>query len=473
VKDALAWVLGVMTLVWLLEAPALGQTAEAIRPGVVVRQVVVKAAPDQSYALYLPSSYDPGRLWPVIYAFDPSARGYQPVECFREAAEKYGYVLVGSNVSRNGPVPPSVSAGMAMIRDSAARFSLDGKRIYATGFSGGARIACTMAQLLEGEIAGVIGCAAGFPSGAGPRKAAPFAFLGTIGNEDYNWIEMNRLDRTLESLALPHRLLRFDGGHVWPPRDVAMAAVEWLELEAMKAGTRPKDEGFIAQRLEAERAKAEAEEAAGSLRDAWGRYVDIAAAFKGLADVTAVEAKATALRGHNAVKDQVKAERNSEAAEFQQMSRIEQLMLELSNPEKPFAGWGELQAQIVSFRDNEKRATTPAARLRARRQLGHVNITAFYAGQPLYDSKQYDAALPYLQLQAAVYPESAGTQYRLAVAQAATKKETKALDALEKAAGSGFSDAARIDEEPAFDKLRDDARFKGVLERIKANAKAS
>ena len=39
--------------------------------GTIIPVVVTKAEPDQTYALYLPSSYDPRRTWPVIYAFTP------------------------------------------------------------------------------------------------------------------------------------------------------------------------------------------------------------------------------------------------------------------------------------------------------------------------------------------------------------------------------------------------------------------
>jgi hypothetical protein len=64
------------------------QSAEDLRPGTIVKTVAAKAEPAQTYALYLPSSYDPHRRWPVLYAFDPLARGSLPVECFRDAAEK-------------------------------------------------------------------------------------------------------------------------------------------------------------------------------------------------------------------------------------------------------------------------------------------------------------------------------------------------------------------------------------------------
>jgi len=64
---------------------------ETIPKGVVVPKVACALDPDQSYALYLPSGYDSGKPWPILYCFDPGAQGGIPVDSFREGAEKFGY----------------------------------------------------------------------------------------------------------------------------------------------------------------------------------------------------------------------------------------------------------------------------------------------------------------------------------------------------------------------------------------------
>ena len=100
----------------------------------------------QSYALYLPANYTPDRKWPILYALDPGARGKTPVEHFKEAAEKYGWILAGSNNSRNGPWRRAAEAWSAMTKDMHQRFSIDDDLVYATSFSGGARMAIQIAQ---------------------------------------------------------------------------------------------------------------------------------------------------------------------------------------------------------------------------------------------------------------------------------------------------------------------------------------
>ena len=189
--------------------------ADAQSRGKINPKVVSSSDSTQSYAVYLPSNYDRGRKWPILYVFDPAARGQLAVETFRDAAEKYGYIVAGSNNYRNGPWVEIFPVIRALWIDTHARYSLDEGRAYTAGFSGGARAAIMMARSLSGKVAGVIACGAGFPlePGQGPGKNTQFLFFGIVGMRDFNFREMRDLDAKLAELGLTHRLAVFDGPH--------------------------------------------------------------------------------------------------------------------------------------------------------------------------------------------------------------------------------------------------------------------
>src|SRR5882757_2261698 len=95
----------------LLVSAVRGQASNPVQrddlaAGVVIEKVTSSSDPTQSYALYLPSTYTPTRKFPILYCFDPGARGAFPVNRFKEAAEKYNYIVVGSNISRNFATQP-------------------------------------------------------------------------------------------------------------------------------------------------------------------------------------------------------------------------------------------------------------------------------------------------------------------------------------------------------------------------------
>ena len=87
---------------WLAVAAAL--QAQDLPKGQIIDEVKCQADASQTYALYLPSGYSPDRKWSVILAFDARGRGRVPVVQFQAAAEKYGYIVAGSNNSRNGSI---------------------------------------------------------------------------------------------------------------------------------------------------------------------------------------------------------------------------------------------------------------------------------------------------------------------------------------------------------------------------------
>src|SRR5437763_491671 len=126
----------------------------------------------------------PDRKWSVLVAFHPAARGRAMVEKYAAAAEQYGYIVAGSNNSRNGPWSASVAAVQAVPADLGRRFSIDPRRVYLTGMSGGARVALQVA-LAKNDIAGVIASSAGYPDSR-PRGRVPFALFSTAGTEDFN-----------------------------------------------------------------------------------------------------------------------------------------------------------------------------------------------------------------------------------------------------------------------------------------------
>lgn len=128
----------------LAAAAAQSNRPDQLQTGAIIERVTCRADAGQSYALFLPSRYTPQKRWPIIYCFDPAARGRVPLERFKEAAEKYGVIVAGSNNSRNGSSDVAVAVN-AMMKDAGERLMIDPRRVYTAGFSGGGRVATSVA----------------------------------------------------------------------------------------------------------------------------------------------------------------------------------------------------------------------------------------------------------------------------------------------------------------------------------------
>jgi predicted esterase len=305
-------------------ALAITQT-DSIPRGQIVERIEVLNDSSQSYALYLPSNYTPDRKWPVLYAFDPGARGRVPVERFKEAAEKYGWIVLGSNNSRNGPWNVVVNAWNAMLTDTHQRFAIDDERTYATGFSGGAHAAIRIAVGCK-CVAGVMANGAGFPVDLAPSPQMHFVFFGAAGVDDFNYPELKGLEEPLTKAGIIHRVQTFEGRHEWPPVSVATAAVEWMELQAIKAGKRPRDDGFINAMWQQLLSEANTLEASKKYYEAYQLYLEIAQNFKGLRDVAEIETKVNQLGDSREVKAAIREEQGQIRKQRELESRLNSLI---------------------------------------------------------------------------------------------------------------------------------------------------
>jgi dienelactone hydrolase len=336
--------------------------------GTIVDDVKCAADPTQSYALYVPSTYSPDRAWSLLIAFHPGARGRAMVEKYAAAAEQYGYIVAGSNTSRNGPWSVSAAAVQAMPPDLGRRFSIDPKRVYLTGMSGGARVALQVA-LGKNDIAGVIASSAGYPDSQ-PRARVPFAMFGTAGREDFNYLEMSLLDRKLTS---PHHLEIFDGGHTLPPDAVVLEAIEWMELQAMKSGRRARDESLVGRLLEKRRRSIAAATSAAvtvHLLDA------LVADFQGLSDVSAEAARVKDLAKQPDVKKALSRERAADEGEERLLANIVDLEAGLRDDTRRAEAMLRLRDELSKLARAANAADDSPARSQARRVLRSITAGA-------------------------------------------------------------------------------------------------
>jgi hypothetical protein len=325
----------------LLAALAYGQD---LPRGQIIDSVKCLTQPAQQYALYVPSGYSPVRQWSAIFAFDPGARGRAGVERFQAAAEKYGYIVAGSLNSRNGPWEPSLEAAKAVMADVMKRFSIDRKRIYTAGQSGGARVALGIA-LESGQIAGVFASSAGFPDEV--QKSVPFPIFGKTAVDDFNYLELKALDRVVTT---PHRVVVTEGGHAWMSSQTALEAVGWMEVQAMKSGLRPRDPKLMDEVFSARVAQANAQK---NGLDAVLALESLAADFQGLKDVSKFTQRAAALRNQKDVQREIAEDHLAEQREAKQTNEIYTLRGESMDRLK--ARVFELSRQAKSTEDSTDR----------------------------------------------------------------------------------------------------------------------
>lgn len=438
--------------------------------GSVVDRVVCRDDPAQSYALYLPPGYadGAGKRWPILYLFDARARGAKAARLFAAAAGEHGLLLASSNnTESDGALDPNVTALRALWRDTHARFAIDDRRVYAGGFSGGARVATLMAASAPGTVAGVVGCGAGFDRPI--RAKPPFAYFGAVGDRDFNFDEMREVDETLVRLGARHHVEVFAGEHGWPPPDVCALAIEWMQLQAQIDGTIPADRALAGRLRDAFAGRAAALERSGRTFSAIVEYERAIADLRGIADTARLEAALAALDASPAGKAARREELERIAGDGAFRARLNAVWAEIKSGDPlPLARLVDaleiprLRARAAARPDSEDA-------LAADRLLAEIFVqTGFYLPRGYRGQKNYARAILCVSVAAAARPESPYPRYERAALEALSGQGARAIDDLEAAVSRGYGDADGLARDDDFAALRGTDRFRALVDRLRS-----
>ena len=452
----------ILTLATLAFLPvtAHAQGNDRFRPGEVTERVECLEAPTEHYAAYLPSAYVTDRKWPVLLAMDPRGRALVPLELFRDAAERFGYIIVSAYGTRSdAPGDPSGDALRAIMPEIGRRFALDNHRLYLAGFSGTARTAWAFSESLEQHLAGIVGFGAAAPSGYSGRYVAPF--FGGAGTTDFNYDEVWALGETLEKAGVAHRIRPYEGGHSWPPAPVAAEAIAWMELQAMRTELRPADADLIGALFTEALARAEA---TSDLYLQAARFRHLVEDFEGLVDVSAAAERAASLQSSEAVRKAASRRQKileRQLAFVQDHQRFLSRFLEWEQP--PLLRWSldELPIRALQRRARATKDTLDAEA--AQRSLNLVFVyAAYYQPRDYLEAGDPTRALAALGLAEALQPDTPRVCYGYARARAALGRTKEALSALACAAEGGLVDRRTLEEDPYLAPLRGEARYQEI-----------
>jgi hypothetical protein len=467
---------GVMSiLVVLVVGTTTGRApAHTFPTGQLLQDVASSSTPGQRFAIYVPRSYDPSHAAPIIYVMDPRGRARVAASLFQSAAERYGYILFSSyNTESDGAPEITLRALQAMWNDSHDWLRLDDRRVYLAGFSGTARLATLIARNRREAIAGVIGAAAGFHPNVKPDRKTLFLYFATVGDEDYNFHEIETLERSLVSLDVPHRIERFAGPHSWMSAPLAARAIEWLELRAMQSGLRSRDAALIDAWWRRDQEAATAATSDGRILDAARLYAAMARDFAGLRDTAAVKTLAARTTATAEARSQ-RSRRQSEAQKSREWGKTLMSTIAESYPDDATVARRspvEL-AQELDVPALEQAAARPSAEAakEAKRRLNEMEVQlGFYLPAEALASGSPARARYYLSTALLINQRSPVTWYLLSQVHAHLNARRDALDALRRAIDAGFRDAALLESDPAFRPFRADTEFTALVQDLRSS----
>lgn len=442
------------------EAPAKEAVSDLI-PGQAIEDVATLADPEYTYALYLPSAYEPSAKWPILYVLDPRGRAVMALELFRDAAERNGFIIVSSHQTRSDTgTPVTAQAFQALFNDIPRRFSSDPQRLVVAGMSGTAHAAWGFAQTLEAGLAGVIACAGGVQAGTygPPEEEVPFAYYGITMTDDFNYREMMLLEGHLDEVGSPHHFEVTAGRHGWPPREATERALDWMTLQFTLAGFAPPYEGFVEDQWMARRTFAHAlDDPLSRLRHLRSLERDFAGRGFSEQDAAELERLASSDEVAAARKLERRLARRERSYITNSLAAWQRQVLAAENP--PDVPRSKVRLRLASLHE-QARDPDPRRAASARRLLEKVYTRAsFYLPRSLAGDGRTGRAEIALRVATEIFPDRAWTYWRLANLYLDADRQKHAIEALAQALQidaneSGFLAPESLRRDPRWETAR-------------------
>ena len=432
--------------------------------GQMIEGIACAHDPSQTYTLYLPSTFTNDRRWPLILVFDARGRSRLGAELFRQAAERYGWIIVSSDNTRSdGPWDPNVRAIQALWPEVHYRLPTDFDRIYAAGFSGGAAVATLLAKT-TGEVAGIVAC--GGRLFENQFEDSDVAVFSTAGTTDFNFLEMHQLDDFLEERGNPHRLAIFEGDHSWMPPSMAQVVVGWFELLAMKKGVRDRDPEIIRALYEEELAGARSLIAQGRAVEAVRGIRETERTYEGLYDVSEAKAIADGIETTDQYERQFKKTRRIQDFEMRCLQRRNVELTKLRNsdvppPTRKLAG----DLYLKDLKRDALRSDDEG--MAAQRCLNSLYAAlAYYFPLSELPKRKYPQVATSYELALMIRDDSPVVWYNLGCVRVQLGRESLAVEALARALDLGFDRYEMMRTDPDFEALRKRKDFRLLLASI-------
>ena len=442
-------------------ATAYGQQI-SLKKGVITDSLQVTEK--ESYAIFVPSDFEVEKNWPVLFVTDMEGRGKRVISMFKEAAENQGYVLIGSNnLHDSTSIANNILKVSRLLENVNKLIPVDRQRIYAAGFSSGARFASLLPSFIK-DVKGVVSIGAPIPNYELLTSRNAFHFIGIVGNQDYNYPDMVAERSTLKRLKFPNQLWVFEGGSQWPPKSYIEKSLKAITLNAMAKGNLAKDTGYIERNYKLELEQIDEFQNNNDLFDAYNHMSEVISLYQVHRSVDSLLVRRKDMRKDKSYRE---VRRDENAAIFKESLMRDEyqynLLEDISTLNYNNLGWWNYQVSELNKYSEKEKVQERNMGLRLLSYLNALiedNIDIEMAENPVNDE-----VVSYLWMMKTI-TEPDNFEYYLKIISDSAKYEDfgTSLFYLEELLKQGYKDKARLYELEHTALLRITPEFNNLIE---------
>lgn len=415
--------------------------------GVLYPEIKINNDVLNTFALYLPYNYSEQSVWPVVFFFDSGGHGALPVDKYKSIADSLGYVLIGSNVFKNGmEEQEAVNYWNTLKLCAQQNFRIAKERIILAGFSGGARICCALASY-DKSVQGVIANSAGAAQ-LEILLGDKTCFIGICGKRDMNRAEMLGIEQHLSGTSIKHYFIEFDGIHKWAPKTEMKKAITIMSLHAYSNNPSILNPTICEEFISEEKAFINMLLSKNRLVEAYSEIGLLKSAVTGIST--------TEIPENDSLKENRDfiLQRNEQIKIISVETTIQQELLKMIQENTNEKEWAN---KIDAIGKNAKLKSEIGQM--NQRLLGYASLLCYSFCHRSLLAKNYEAASKIVKCYELADPENAEVYYFNSIICASQKDKINTIANLNKAKSFGFREKKRIIDQSEFSFLIDDSDF--------------
>lgn len=415
---------------------------DTIEPGNIYEHILINNDYLNSFAIYLPRYYSTKTSWPIVFFFDSGGNGSLPIKKYKTIADSLGFILVGSNASKNGQDFRESQQIWYLLKNACLNnFKINKNAIVLCGFSGGARVSCSLAEIDKSVLA-VIANSAGAQQ-LNQKLSNNSLFIGLSGKGDMNRAEMLNIEYFLEATALPHYYIEFKGKHEWAPLNIFKKALQLTLFHAFRQSIIDTSPEIVSDFITEQLNDIKQLELDNNLVEAYNQLVILNNGVKDLSTLSFPSPDSLAQT------DEYIAQKNKLMRINLMETEIQKELTQIIQTPDNFKAWKE---KIELLKKEAKKNNDLGAM--NQRLLGYASLLSYSLSNRYLQSRNYQAAKTMIDCYEVADPENAEVYFFKAIVNSTENKPVEAIENIKKSLKLNLTDKNRILKQPEFTTLK-------------------
>ena len=435
-----------------------------LQKGMVNEGIAISDSLQDTYALFIPSNFDPKTPNKILYVFDPMGDGVRAARLFMTALPTDDFVIATNQFPLTDDLESNMNKIIKLIENTSSIIKMNPQQIYVAGLDEGARVASGLTYLVT-NLAGVLLVNDVFMRYDLQPKKKNEIVLGLTGNASPNYYKMQSAFDRLQFMNKDDKLFEYDGEDGWPRLDYLGTVFSTLYFLRQDADNKELVDELVEHSFKKDSTTVDALVARQDYRIAYKLIGQLKDKYRGLMKLRPLRKQIQQLRRNKGYRDErnrINDDAEDEAILLDDLNYFLDNDLFLAD----FENLGYWNDRVTQFKKAEENPSKPYEQQVAKRMLGFIKNSLNEYGQNMNSTvMSADQLIFFYVLKTVVNPKDYAAYRKVISLAAKDNDDNTAYFYLEEMLKNGYKDYDALYTIPETEVIRISPVFNKIVKK--------